>query len=204
MSAPVNEVIYLDTKNQETSYQIPQTILDLPGYGWSAGAVCNYVDWENKKYIQRVAAVGLDSLRFSSGEYEGCKYFNTTDIAKLIKPNTTNTLCNRYTHATMNSVMMQKNMEILVDGKGQLFLRNDSMKQDAALLKENLKDTVLYYELAEPIVTNIADIIPEGFQEPVEVEVGGTLTFKNSHGDDYRIPVPSSEEYVISLAEVEK
>lgn len=51
---------------------------------------------------------------------------------------------------------------------------------------------------------DISDIIGDTFQEPLEVEAGGTLTFKNSHGDDYRIPVPSSEEYVISLAEVGK
>lgn len=51
---------------------------------------------------------------------------------------------------------------------------------------------------------DISDIIGDTFQEPFEVEVGGTLTFKNSHGDDYRIPVPSSDEYVISLAEVAK
>ena len=53
-------------------------------------------------------------------------------------------------------------------------------------------------------IIDISDIIGDTFQEPLEVEAGGTLTFKNSHGDDYRIPVPSSEEYVISLAEVEK
>lgn len=51
---------------------------------------------------------------------------------------------------------------------------------------------------------DISDIIGDTFQEPLEVEAGGTLTFKNSHGDDYKIPVPSSEEYVISLAEVTK
>lgn len=51
---------------------------------------------------------------------------------------------------------------------------------------------------------DISDIIGDTFQEPIEVEAMGTLTFKNSHGDDYRIPVPSSEEYVISLAEVAK
>jgi hypothetical protein len=51
---------------------------------------------------------------------------------------------------------------------------------------------------------DISDIIGDTFQEPLAVEAGGTLTFKNSHGDDYRIPVPSSEEYVISLAEVAK
>lgn len=43
-----------------------------------------------------------------------------------------------------------------------------------------------------------SDII-RTFQGLLEVEAGGTLMFKNSHGDDYRIPVPSSEEYAISL-----
>lgn len=104
MSVSVNEVIYLDTKNQETSYPIPQTILELDGYGESG----NFVDFVEKKYH----------------------------------------------------------------------------KSDRAI--------------------DISDIIGDTFQEPLEIEAGGTLTFKNSHGDDYRIPVPSSEEYVISLAEVGK
>ena len=51
---------------------------------------------------------------------------------------------------------------------------------------------------------DISDIIGDTFKEPFEAEAGGTLTFKNSHGDDYRIPVSSSEEYLVSLAEVEK
>ncbi len=181
---------------------IPQAILDLPGYGWSAGAVYNYVDWENKKYIQRVATVGLDSLKFGSGEYEGYKYFNTTDTAKFIKPSTTNTLCNRYTHATMNSVTMQKNMEIVVDSKAQLFLRNESMKQDTALLKNALNGVILYYELTEPIITDVTDIIPEGFLEAIEVEAGESLTFQNSNGDDYKVPVPNAVEYAVKLREV--
>lgn len=104
MSASVNEVIYLDTKNQETSYPIPQAILDLDGYGESG----NFVDFVEKKYH----------------------------------------------------------------------------KGDRTI--------------------DISDIMGDTFQDPLEVEVGGTLTFKNSHGDDYRIPIPSSEEYVISLAEVAK
>lgn len=104
MSAPVNEVIYFDTKNQETSYPIPQAILALDGYGESR----NFVDFAEKKYH-----------------------------------------------------------------KGDMTI-------------------------------DISDIMGDTFQEPLEVEAGGTLTFKNSHGDDYRIPVPSSEEYVVSLAEVAK
>ena len=43
---------------------------------------------------------------------------------------------------------------------GGLFREMISMNQDATLLKEDLKDTVLYYELAEPIVTNIARDYP--------------------------------------------
>ncbi len=58
------------------------------------------------------------------------------------------------------------------------------------------------YELAEEVITDISDIIGDTFQDPFEVEPGGTLTFKNSNSDDYRIPVQSEEEYLISLAEV--
>lgn len=181
---------------------IPQVILDLPGYGLSAGNVYNYVDWENKKYIQRVTAVDLGSLNYNSGEYENHKYFNTMGLANMIKPDTTNTLCNRYVHATANSVLRQNDMEIIVDTKAQLLLRDDSMNQDTALLKNTLSGVNLYYELAEPIVTNIAEIIPEDFLEAMEVEAGGSLTFQNSNGDNYKVPVPNTVEYAVKLSEV--
>lgn len=62
--------------------------------------------------------------------------------------------------------------------------------------------TNTYYELAEPIVTDISDIIGDTFQEPFEVETGGSLTFKNTNGDGYRIAVPSDIQYVVALSEV--
>ncbi|MDO5799104.1 MAG: hypothetical protein Q4Q33_08715 [Eubacteriales bacterium] len=179
---------------------ISQAILDLPGYGWSAGDARNYIDWENKKYIQRVTAVDLGSLNYNSSEYENHKYFNTIDIAKLISPNTMNTLCKRYSHATANAVIRQENMEIVVDAKGQLFLRDDSMNQDATLLKDSLSGVVLYYELAEPIITDISDILTDDILSALEVEPGGTLTFQNSNG--YKVPVPSTVEYAVKLSEV--
>ena len=49
---------------------------------------------------------------------------------------------------------------------------------------------------------DISDIMGDTFQEPIEVEAGGTLTFQNSNGDGYRLPVPNEEEYIVSLAEV--
>lgn len=57
-----------------------------------------------------------------------------------------------------------------------------------------------YHKLDRTI--DISDILGDTFQEPFEVEAGGTLTFHNSNGDGYRIPVPNEEEYIVSLAEV--
>ena len=62
--------------------------------------------------------------------------------------------------------------------------------------------TNTYYELAEPIVTDISDIIGDTFQESLNVESGGSLTFKNTNGDGYRIAVPSDIQYVVALSEV--
>lgn len=49
----------------QTAYQIPEAIRNLPGYGWSAGTARNYVDYENKKYVQCVNSVDLGTLAWS-------------------------------------------------------------------------------------------------------------------------------------------
>ena len=51
-------------------------------------------------------------------------------------------------------------------------------------------------------IIDISDIIGDTFQEPFEVENGGSLTFKNTNGDGYQIAVPSDIQYVVSLSEV--
>lgn len=62
--------------------------------------------------------------------------------------------------------------------------------------------TNTYYELAEPIVTDISNVIGDTFQEPFEVESGGSFTFKNTNGDGYQIAVPSDIQYTVALSEV--
>lgn len=64
-----------------------------------------------------------------------------------------------------------------------------------------MQGVILYYELETPIVTDISDLLTEDFLRNVEVEAGGSITFKNSN-DSYRIPVPSEEEYIVKLSEV--
>lgn len=55
--------------------------------------------------------------------------------------------------------------------------------------------------LETPIVTDISPLIPDDFLRNIEVEAGGSVTFKNSN-DSYRIPVPSEEEYIVKLSEI--
>lgn len=200
MSAPVNEVTYSDTQNQETSYQIPLAILNLPGYGWSAGDVCNKVDWENKKYVQRVASVDMGTLKWDSTTYN--RYYSNVvpNVVKCSDTMKSNILTVDYTTSAKASVELA-DMQIAVASEKVICLCNQTVLS-ASELKTALKDKMLYYELAEPIVTDISDLISEGFLEAMEVEVGGSLTFQNTHGDNYRVPVPNTVEYTVKLSEV--
>lgn len=56
--------------------------------------------------------------------------------------------------------------------------------------------------LETPIVTDISNLIDDDFLRNLTVEAGGSITFKNSNGDSYRIPVPNEEEYIVKLSEV--
>ena len=200
MSASVNEVIYLDTKNQETSYPIPQAILNLTGYGWSAGDVRNEVDWENKQYIQRVGAVDLGSLDYVK---DGITYRVSILNMKIVSKDTAfNGRCTKFIPIPYKA-SWNTSGTASQDNCNRLVLIDASI-ESVGNFKQAMSGVMLYYELTEPIITDISDIIDNRFQKPLEVEAGGTLMFKNSNGDNYRIPVQSTEEYLVSLAEVAK
>lgn len=68
--------------------------------------------------------------------------------------------------------------------------------------QNNIIDGTEVKALDTPIITDISSLIPDDFLRNMEVEAGGSVTFKNSNGDDYRIPVPNEEEYIVKLSEV--
>ena len=68
--------------------------------------------------------------------------------------------------------------------------------------QNNTIDGTAIKALDTPIVTDISTLIPDDFLRNIEIEAGGSITFKNSNGDSYCIPVPSEEEYVVKLSEV--
>ena len=205
VSAGVTEVAVGDTV-----HKIPEAIRNLPGYGWSAGTARNYVDYENKQYHQCVGSVDLETLDWkfntSSGVgnhfYGSVKHLNFKYLGAF-GTTTYNALCSKYrTVARSSNVFVDKT--ITIDGVNTRVSQiqvKDAAYADVTTFKQAMQGVILYYELANPIITDISTLIPDDFLRNIEVEAGGSVTFKNSN-DSYRIPVPNEEEYIVKLSEV--
>lgn len=191
----------------DTAYPIPEPIRNLPGYGWSAGTAKNWVDYENKKYYQCVQSVDLGTLEWFAGE-SGKVNFQTSQVTgqKLTKNYTIlpNIICSKYSAKVQNAMWGHTSATGITTNAnvdGYVYV-NDTSYTDVTAFKQAMQGVILYYELANPIVTDISTLIDDDFLRNIEVEAGGTITFKNSNSDSYRIPVPSEEEYIVKLSEV--
>lgn len=185
-------------------YPIPENIRALPGYGWSAGTARNYVDYENKKYYQCVGSVDLGTLTWTAGESVS---FKTHHLAgqKLTKSYSIapNFICPKYSTKTQNESWGKTSItgiSATSNVNGYIYV-NDTSYTDATAFKQAMQGVILYYELANPIVTDISTMLTDDFLRNLTVEAGGSITFKGGN-DDYRIPVPSEEEYIVKLSEV--
>lgn len=194
------------TPYHQTAHPIPEAIKSLPGYGWSAGTARNYIDYENKRYVQSVGSVDLGTLTWVVGK-SGKVSFQTSQVTgqKLTKSYRVapNIICSKYLVKTQDNLWGKTDVTgITADANADGFIYvNDTSFTDASTFKQAMQGVMLYYELAEPIVTDISDLIPDDFLRNIEVEAGGSVTFKNSN-DSYRIPVPSEEEYIVKLSEI--
>lgn len=187
-------------------YPIPETIRALPGYGWSAGTARNYVDYENKRYVQCVSSVDLGTLSWVAG-VGGKVSFQTSQVTgqKLTKNYSVppNIICSKYSTKTQNELWGHINVTgITADANTDGYIDvNDTSYTDATAFKQAMQGVTLYYELANPIVTDISTMLTDDFLRNLTIEAGGSITFKGGN-DDYRIPVPSEEEYIVKLSEV--
>lgn len=191
----------------DTAYPIPEPIRNLPGYGWSAGTAKNYVDYENKRYVQCVGSVDLGTLNWVAGD-SGKVGFQTSQVTgqKLTKNYNIlpNIICSKYLAKTQNAMWGKTSVTGITTNAsvdGYVYV-NDTSYTDATAFKQAMSGVILYYELASPIVTDISTLIDDDFLRNIEVEAKGSITFKNSNGDSYRIPVPNEEEYIVKLSEV--
>ena len=180
----------------KNTYPIPQAILNLDGYGDGVSDdVYNYVDWENKEYHKRVGRVDLGTLPWINYRENDNLLFVTNKLNNSISKS----ICSKYVKKT-NASIGKEDKFYYFNPFNTVFV--DSSYSDANDFKVGIQGVMLYYNLAEEEIIDISDIIDSTFQEPIEVEAGGTLTFQNSNGDGYRLPIPNEEEYIVSLAEV--
>ena len=111
-------------------------------------------------------------------------------------------MCSKYRTVARNShVFVDKTLAI--DGVtvvSQIQVK-DTAYTDTAAFKQAMQGVILYYELANPIITDISTLIDDDFLRNLTVEAGGSITFKNGN-DSYLIPVPSEEEYIVKLSEI--
>ena len=180
-------------------YHILEAIRNLPGYGWSAGTARNYVDYENKKYVQCVNSVDLGTKNwrmYKDGDYTPFFYLNAVSD---IRGGTSNFLCPKYQYVKIGVTDSASGLYVLENTTVRV---RDTAYTDAATFKQAMLGVMLYYELESPIVTDISTLIDDDFLRNLTVETGGSVKFKNGNGDSYRIPVPSEEEYIVKLSEV--
>lgn len=175
-------------------YPIPEAIRNLPGYGWSAGTARNYVDYENKRYVQCVSSVDLGTVTWKIDQ--GIRWY-TYVLPKYLTDK--NAMCNKLIYSSNMEVNDESKWINSGAGFFEIYVANVTTSADVAA---KMSGVILYYELEKPIVTDISTLIDDDFLRNLTVEAGGSITFKNSNGDDYRIPVPSEEEYVVKLSEV--
>lgn len=180
----------------KNTYPIPQAILDLDGYGDGVSDdVYNYVDWENKQYHKRVGKVDLGALPWENYR----ENVNLLFITNKLNNSISRSICSKYVKKTNASVGKEDKFYYFNPSNMVVV---DSSYSDANDFKVGIQGVMLYYNLAEEEIIDISDIIDATFQEPIEVEACGTLTFQNSNGDGYQLPIPNEEEYIVSLAEV--
>lgn len=198
------EVVEVESKG---TFPIPQSVRDMcPGYGWSAGTVCNEIDFGRKVYVQRVGSVDLGTLTWeTSKSVVGADGFFITDFATGITFNTRlkNAICSLYQQSsgkriyegTVDKAFAINDMYISSSAE-RIYVR-DSAYTEVASFKVAMVGVLLYYELAEPIEVDLSDMLPD--DHFIEVEAGGTVTFKQA---STQLPVPSEITYQISTSEV--
>ena len=117
----------------------------------SAGTAFDSIEWDSTKQkwvaVQRIGEVDLGSLKWSYGY--GIFTGEGTNAAPGL-----NVLCTRYA-----SGYNDKNIRAHSEWDGYIFVY-DSSYSDPATFKASVQGVMLYYELAEPIVTEI-ESIPE-------------------------------------------
>lgn len=211
LSAGVTSVISKKADTTEiATYPIPAEVQALEGYGWSAGNVYNYIDFERKVFVKNVGSVVLDGTQTiqltnwrpktnSVGWLYSYNLTNNKISSTYVAPNV---LTDKIPTTTYNGIYNNDISCITAytsTAYGLCVRVADTSLTTSSAINTYLSANpiTVYYELETPIETDISAYLTD--DNLISVEAGGTLTFPNQHGDDYRIDVPSQETYMVDL-----
>ena len=153
----------------------------------SAGSVYDYIDIDNGKLHRRVGVVDLGTLNWEYAGVASATCYSTGARWFLRQK----MLCVLYT----NEMQVEKGI-YAVDRVLRVI---DSSYTDATTFKAAMSGVMLYYELAEEIITDIE--IPTELTDWLTVEAGGSVTFHNAD-EGKRLLIPSKLSFIRKLDEV--
>lgn len=182
---------------------IPNEVLNLEGYGLGINdTYYNYIDFDNKKYVQKVASYTFDGtetwLYNETGNTDTSKLyrFNTDIIANKVKTDFEKTTDITLTEFTNSNTWQEEENSLQIHSTtshwiliGNIFVFNSKIQSDVAM-QQYMKGRTIVYALAEPIETDISSYIDNGY---IKVDSGGSITFEN----EYKHLVPNSITYQV-------
>lgn len=170
----------------KTTFAIPAEVQSLDGYGWGINAnVHNGVEWDdngNPVYVQRVKRVVYDGTEtgWYKSSYENAVQYADSSATYPYKKASGSVLCNKYKLGTPSG-----GLPCMHDTPLPLVYYPDNPPDTVEGWKAMLAQwyaegnpLVTYYELAEPIVTDVSAYFTE--DNLIAVEGGGTITAVNT------------------------
>lgn len=158
------------TPYHEHTLSIPEAVRPANGINEN---VYDYIEWEEDGSVKQGVRCGVADLGTLAWQVESyyAYSFSLNPVAKsggdLL-----------YTNLPIGVRMSG------IDTAQAVVVAFDEGRYDAASFKAAMQGVMLVYELAEPIVTDISDLITA--DNLIGVEGGGTLTFENEYG--YAVP----------------
>lgn len=167
----------------------------------SALAAHDYIDMDGGQAVRNVYTVELSTLQWQKNA-DNRFVANLPAQAKAngTFSNKNNELCNTYESKTMNELFAGEKGIATHSTTGEKVWIYDNAYETPEQLITSLSGSVLQYELATPTTEPVT--IPEALQEWLPVEVGGTVTFRNSD-ESKQLAVPNAVSWVRKLDEVE-
>ena len=185
-------------------FLVPEAVRELPGYGWSAGSVANTVErTENGwQYVQRVGSVDLGTLRWSPQKISIDAYRYQITLPLMLS-NTKNIVTAAYSYVGggtwTGEIGIGTYYSII-----QIFdsAYSDGTAETLAAFVQHVTGVPLYYELSEPVVTDITALMGDALA-PFSVEAGGSITLHHPKAEEgFAIDVPAKIQYITKLSEV--